>query len=61
MKKYCLAALSAFVVFVGCGVQEQEITVPGSVKTVRSMPRRPTPAPLRRSRERRVRDSLDRK
>jgi hypothetical protein len=35
MKKYCLAALSAFVVFVGCGVQEQEITVPGSVKTVR--------------------------
>jgi hypothetical protein len=35
MKKYCLAALSALVVFAGCGVQEQEITVPDSVKTVR--------------------------
>ena len=35
MKKYCLAALSALAVFAGCGVQEQEITVPDSVKTVR--------------------------
>ena len=35
MKKYCLTALSALVVFAGCGVQEQEITVPDSVKTVR--------------------------
>lgn len=35
MKKYCLAVLSALAVFVGCGVQEQEITVPDSVKTVR--------------------------
>ena len=35
MKKYCLATLSALAVFTGCGVQEQEITVPDSVKTVR--------------------------
>ena len=35
MKKYCLAALSALAVFAGCGVREQEITAPVSVKTVR--------------------------
>ena len=35
MNKHCLAALSALAVFAGCGVQEQEITVPDSVKTVR--------------------------
>ena len=35
MNKYCLAALSALAVFTGCRTQEQEISDPSSLKTVR--------------------------